>query len=178
MVRTCPVSATGRLHAGLLLAAALLLSACGWHLRGDYQPSPAYRNIVVVSDASPELTRILHRQMDLRGWKTATDNQNASASIRIDPVSYDRRTLTINSAGQIASYELTAELTAYVSHEFYGDSTLVVTAMRRFDNDVNRVIATSTEEAEQKRAIQNELVERLLLRLGALHNPMPNEAAR
>ncbi|MCY0964469.1 LPS assembly lipoprotein LptE [Parathalassolituus penaei] len=166
------LTGTGRLYAALLLVSTLLVSACGWHLRGDYQPSPAYRNIVVLSDASPELTRILNRQMNLRGWKVATNNQNAPASIHIEPVSYDRRTLTINSAGQIASYELTAELTAHVSHEFYGDTDLVVTAMRRFDNDVNRVIATTTEEAEQKRAIQNELVERLLLRLGALHNPM------
>jgi LPS-assembly lipoprotein len=169
----------GRQIAGLLLlVSTLLVSACGWHLRGNYQPSPAYRNIAVLSDASPELTRILKRQMSLRGWKQASDDTVVPASIHVHPVSYDRRTLTINSAGQVASYELTAELSADVSHELYGDSSITVTAMRRFDNDVNRVIATATEEAAQKSAIQNELVERLLLRLGALNNPMTHETAQ
>lgn len=167
---------TGRARLGLLLATSLLMSACSWHLRGEYQPSSAYQSISLESQTSPELTRILRRQMELRGWDLVSIN--AAAEMLVEPVVYERRSLTINSQGQVASYELSAELTAEIHHRELGDSRIIVSAVRRFDNDVNRVIATATEEAGQKRAIQNELVERLLLRLGAMHRQDSHEAAQ
>lgn len=83
------------------------LSACGFHLRGDYLLSDELQTLYVSSsDVHGELTRLVkqhltHNQVNVLKYKSAQ-----TPELRIISDKLDRRTLSVFQNGQVAEYEL------------------------------------------------------------------------
>lgn len=84
-----------------------LLSACGFHLRGNYLLADELQTIYVSSsDIHGELTRLVKQHLTRNQVKVLNHSQKDIPELRILQDKLDRRTLSIFPNGQVAEYEL------------------------------------------------------------------------
>ena len=84
-----------------------LLSACGFHLRGDYLLSDELQTLYVSSsDVQGELTRLVKLHLSRNQVKVLKTKSAKSPELRIISDKLDRRTLSVFQNGQVAEYEL------------------------------------------------------------------------
>ena len=86
---------------------ASLLSACGFHLRGDYLLSDELQTLYVTSsDVHGELTRLVQQHLSHKKVKILKHKNAQVPELRIMSDTLDRRTLSVFQNGQVAEYEL------------------------------------------------------------------------
>ena len=94
-----------RIFIAMLLSS--LLSACGFHLRGDYLLSDELQTIYVSSsDVHGELTRLVKQHLSRNQVKVLKYKNVQTPELRIISDKLDRRTLSVFQNGQVAEYEL------------------------------------------------------------------------
>jgi LPS-assembly lipoprotein len=150
----------------LLIALVILTTtACGWHLRGITKLPSSVQIMTLESQANNRFTQRLKQQLTFNGVVFPSD---ASANVRlmIAPITIKRLTLSVNSLGQAAEYELNAELTVrLIQLEEGTDTEWNISGRRIFSNDINSVIATRSEEKIQRQELENDLIRQLMNRL-------------
>ena len=162
----------------LLILASVLNSGCGWHLRGITQLPSEVRLMSLESQANSAFNQRLQQQLRFNG---VSFPKHASANIRLvlSPIQLERSILTVNSLGQTAEYELNAQLEVRLMRldESPQEYQWTLTGRRIFSNDVNNVLATASEEAQQRIDIENNLIRQLMMRLKNLAASSPSEPA-
>lgn len=149
----------------LLTLLILTTTACGWHLRGITQLPAGVQVMTLESQANNRFTQRLKQQLSFNGVVFPTD-ASANVRLKIAPISIKRLTLSVNSLGQAAEYELNAELTVNLIQLEQGTSTQwLISGRRVFSNDINSVIATQSEEKTQRQELENDLIRKLMNRL-------------
>jgi LPS-assembly lipoprotein len=150
----------------LLIALVILTTtACGWHLRGITKLPATVQVMTLESQANTRFTERLKQQLIFNGVVFPSD---ASANVRlmIAPINIERLTLSVNSRGQAAEYELNAELKVrLIQLEEGTDTEWNLSGRRIFSNDINSVIATQSEEKVQRQELENDLIRKLMNRL-------------
>ena len=156
----------------LILACTLiLLTACGWHLRGVMPVPEQFKVLYLQSQAGKSFDRQLKLQLEFNGVTLASSAEDTMAVLQIDPIEIDKRTLSVASTGQVAEYELNGRLTARLLRAATDEEHLIELKSRRLlTNDINNVVGTSSGEAQQKADMERELVRKLLRQLQALEN--------
>lgn len=91
----------------LVMLLSSLLSACGFHLRGDYLLSDELQTLYVSSpDVHGELTRLVKQHLSRNQVKVLNHKSTKAPELRIMSDKLDRRTLSVFENGQVAEYEL------------------------------------------------------------------------
>lgn len=90
---------------GLLLAGSLLLTSCGFHLRGSL-PLERYPAIFVDAKKHSELASLLSEQLKSNEVKLLTELDPKAPALMLQQDSLERRTLSLFPNGQVAEYEL------------------------------------------------------------------------
>ncbi len=150
----------------LFLFSFLLLSACGWHLRGITPLPPEYRVLYVQSQAGANFDRQLNLQMTFNDVVLAKEAADAQATLSIAPLEIEQRALSLASTGKIAEYEINGRLLATLRR--YGSDREVqieLRARRRLSNDINNVQGTANAATKQIADLEKDLVGKLLRRL-------------
>lgn len=153
------------------LVAALLLTACGFHLRGDVKLAAAL-NKVYIEGADPydPLVRELTRSLTTTGAAVVEDSKEATAVLHILKNSGSRRVLSVSSAGKVREYELYQTLEFKVrdaaGRELLAPQRLELTRDYLFDKE--DVLGKSSEEEMLRRDMRRDLVRLVMLRLEAL----------
>ncbi|MBQ0732042.1 MAG: hypothetical protein KBT75_15180 [Oleispira antarctica] len=150
----------------LLIALVILTTtACGWQLRGITQLPASVQVMTLESQAGNRFTQRLKQQLTFNGVVFPSDG-SANVRLMIAPISIERLTLSVNSRGQAAEYELNAELSVrLIQLEEGTDTQWIITGRRIFSNDINSVIATQSEEKIQREELENDLIRKLMNRL-------------
>jgi len=150
----------------LLIALVILATtACGWQLRGMTQLPASVRVMTLESQANNRFTQRLKQQLVFNGVVFPTDS-SANVRLVLAPISIKRLTLSVNSLGQAAEYELNAELKVRLVQLAEGtDTEWSISGRRIFSNDINSVIATQSEEKTQRQELENDLIRKLMNRL-------------
>jgi LPS-assembly lipoprotein len=149
----------------LLTLLIMATTACGWHLRGVTQFPPSVQVMTLESQANNRFTQRLKQQLSFNGVVFPSD---ASADVRliVSPIELKKLTLSVNSLGQAAEYELNALLKVrLVQLEQDTDVEWQIKGRRVFSNDINSVIATQSEEKTQRQELENDLIRKLMNRL-------------
>lgn len=149
----------------ILSALVILTTACGWQLRGMTELPVSIKVMTLESQASARFTQRLKQQLSFNGVVFPSD---ASANIRlmIAPIEIKKLTLSVNSLGQAAEYELNAELNArLIDLEQGTEVKWNISGRRIFSNDIDSVIATQSEEKIQRQELENDLIRQLMNRL-------------
>ncbi|MDD3450366.1 MAG: LPS assembly lipoprotein LptE [Gammaproteobacteria bacterium] len=154
--------------AGLLGIAllALLLSACGFQLRGS-QPLPAALVAVnlQVPPGEPDLQRDLRRALEARGTRVA---EAADAStLHILGARYDRRILSIGPDGKVREYELRYEVRFALQPAGAEERAPVrsVTVLRDYSYSELRVLGKDEERDLLRTEMRREAVNRIVNQL-------------
>lgn len=160
----------------LLLATccALLLAACGFHLRGEVA-LPAVMMKTYIQGATPysELETDLRRALSHAGVQVTDVPQDATAQLRVVHEEFGRRVLTVDISGKAREYELFYAVTFAVTNA--GGKTLLtpqpLTLTRDFTFNEVSLLGKSNEEDLLHKEMRQEMVQRILRRLD--HVPAP-----
>jgi LPS-assembly lipoprotein len=165
-----PVMATARrrLLGGALGAAALLLSGCGFRLRG-----PQALDFATVHISVPEQSEFgaqLRRLVATTGT-TRVEEDAAKAEARLQILSNDRgrEILSLTGTGKVREYQLVQSL-RFQLLDRAGKALIPptsLTARREYTFDDSQVLGKEQEEALLYRDMQNDLVQQLMRRLAA-----------
>ena len=150
----------------IFLLSLTLIASCCWQLRGVSELPEGFR-IIHVSGGPQGIREQLVQRLRFNDVVVPERALDAPAQIEINEYSVERRTLTVNSVGQIAEYEFNALLDVTVIR---GEETykFVTESRRTLSNDVNNVVATQQEERQLRDALDSDLLSRLMRRLERL----------
>jgi LPS-assembly lipoprotein len=161
-----------------IVVIALILSACGFHLRGAY--SLPFDTMYINQPESNELRAVIKRNVEASTQTRIVDEQRDSQAIlSIVSDAKLKKILSLNSAGRVREYQLTRTFVFKVTHPRGGDylpqSSIVISREMTFDDSA--VLSKEAEEILLWRDIQNDLVQQLLRRLAtAKQNPLPAQS--
>lgn len=161
-----------------ILVLTSMLSACGFHLRGDVPIAPVLQQThisgaAVFSDLYVEIKRRLERA----GAKVSDTPLSTDTVLAIISDQLNRRVLSVDALGRASEYELTYSVEFDV-HDPKG--TLLVprqsvNQLRDYKFDPNNVLAKDTEEVTLRKALVAAAVQQMLRRIDAeLKHPPPD----
>lgn len=165
------------MHLRIALATlfALLLSACGFQLRGSY--TLPFDTLHISLPTSSELHAVLKRNI-LASTQTliVDDSKSAQATLAITGDRQVKDILSLNSAGRVREFQLVRTVGFRVHDAANRDLIPPGQIVLRRDITFNdtQVLSKESEENLLWRDIQNDLVQQLLRRLAAAR-PKPAE---
>jgi LPS-assembly lipoprotein len=154
-----------------VLATAVMLSACGFQLRGSNgQVGLPFKTIYISLPETSPLGIELRRNIRASGETTVvTDPKAAQAIIEVLSESRDKATL-LNTQGRIREYSLYYKLRFRVKDskdkELLGPTE--ITLKRDISFNESQAIAKEKEEEMLYRDMQSDLVQQILRRMAAL----------
>jgi len=154
-----------------VLFAALVLSACGFQLRGsDGQAAIPFKTMYVGVPESSQLGLELKRNLRARNVTIVNDPKAAEAIIEVLSESREKSILTLNTQGRIREYSLFYKLRFRIKDN--KDQELLapteITLKRNISYNESQAIAKEKEEDMLYRDMQSDLVHQVLRRLAAL----------
>jgi len=163
----------GRRHLILLASSTVMLSACGFRLRGSANLPFTTMYINSSSAFAVELSRTLRTSSNVKSVSTP---QEAEAIIELTGESLQKDILSLNAQGRPREYKLTQSVTIRVydsaGRDYIKATTLQQTREVSFNE--NQVLAKEAEEALLYRDMQSALVQQILRHLANIRKNMVN----
>lgn len=153
----------------LILVFALLLSACGFQLRGSY--SLPWETLAIAGvPENNELYFQIKRSIEASSQsKVVADTKQAEATLVILQNQQHKAILSLSAKGLVREFQLTRvlmyRLTDAAGKELVPPAQIVLQRELTFDDE--RIFAKEAEEAMIWREMQQDLVQQLLRRLAA-----------
>ncbi|MET3131076.1 LPS-assembly lipoprotein [Oxalobacteraceae bacterium GrIS 1.11] len=159
----------------LALAAALTLSACGFHLRGsDGSYNLPFATVYIgLPEASPLAINLKRTIRSIGGTEIVADAKLADGVIEVltDPdKTRGKSVLSINSNGRVLQYLLSYTIQFRVTDKD-GKQLLAPTSIaltRPIDFNDSQLLAKESEEALLYRDMQTDMVQQMIRRVAAL----------
>lgn len=161
-----------------LLFFVVLLSACGFHLRGDYALpfDSIYIDLPTASPLYAELKRNIETTSKTRIVLRAED---AQAVMSVISDKQGKSILSLSGGGRVREFQLTRNFVFRVhtmeGKDFIPQSEIVIRRDVSYSDE--KVLAKESEDALLQRDMQTDLVAQLMRRLAAVQLP-PDATAR
>ncbi|MGH8327446.1 MAG: LPS assembly lipoprotein LptE [Steroidobacteraceae bacterium] len=150
-----------------LVAAALLLSGCGFHLEGRVPlPQPIHQPYIEAQDQQSDFVQSLPRQMLISGASPADSPGQATAVVHILSDAVTPRVLSVSAQNRPTEYQVT--YTVRYSVTAGGKELLApqqVSAQRSYSFDESLLLAKEHEEAILQQAMGQDLADIVMRRL-------------
>ena len=160
-----------------LIYSVVLLSGCGFHLRGSID-LPAELTEVALEGARPngELGIALRNGFARVGGQVVDSAVSANSVLVITQDSFSRRVLSVDNIGQANEYELAYTL-GFRLDDPGGTNRVAqqsINLRRQYRYDPNLTLAKADQEARLVREMRQDAARQLLRRLKAgIENPVP-----
>ncbi len=154
----------------IALLLGLVLTACGFHLRGSAEGGAlSFTQVQVVGEgvAAKNLRDYLANYKGVELVKQGP----AETVIRVVSEQYSKDVFSVNNSGRVAEYRLNYRLNFAATHK--GEPVLEegsVTASRTLSWNENSVLSKESEEATLVRDMQRDVVQLVLRRVSAMVN--------
>ena len=162
----------GLVRAVFVMAVALALAACGFHLRGE--ATYAFQTIYVNGVGAPTVAAELRRALTATGNARVVDDAKSAQVILDFPfITDDKEVLTISGGGSVREYLLIKRV-QFRLHDADGNDWLPVgeIALRRtYSFSESEVLARNTQEQRLLAEMQTDAVAQLVRRLQAAKKP-------
>ncbi|REL26187.1 hypothetical protein DXX93_06045 [Thalassotalea euphylliae] len=153
----------------LIVVLSILLSACGFRLRGDFLLAPELQTLYVSSvDKHGELTRLVKQHLTLNQVNIVKTPRAELPELRILKDELNRRTLSLFPNGQVAEYEIIYTVNYQLqmanqepqrfSFELYSD----------YQDDPDRTLAKSRELALLLKEMRQLAADRILREMASI----------
>jgi LPS-assembly lipoprotein len=165
-----------RFRLSLILCLALVLGACGFHLRGALELP--YRTLFIEMPDDSGLSSSLKRQIRYTDHTRVVDDKSQADGVLV--VMFDRREkviLSTNAQGRVAEYQLRRNFGFRVTNaqgqQIVPLSEIVL--VRDMTYNDNYVSAKGMEEQKLWEDIESDLLQQLMRRLSAMKPVAPEE---
>ena len=151
----------------LMLLAAVMLSACGFHMRGPAQLP--FKSIYLGFSGNSSLGTELKRYIRASGVQVVDNATEAEAILQVLADTREKKILSLNTNGQVREYSLYQRFSFLVKDQ--AGKVLIAPASivlkRDITYDANQELAKQAEEVLLYRDMQTDLVQQILRRLSA-----------
>ena len=149
------------------LALILMLSSCGWHLRGLDPVAEDLRALHLnAKEPDGEFARALRRSLRAIDVELLESKSNAPIILEVSPAQNKRRTISTTELGKAAEYQLTTRIEYRVLNEagdiILGPESLQTEKVYVFDRQ--NVASTYEEEQLLHDEMRRDLVQQLIRR--------------
>lgn len=161
---------------GILLA-TLALAACGFHPVGSRPLPKALRSVhVELVDpyrvTTPPVEEALKARIVRGGGEVISKADDAATVLRLSDLREAQEVLSIGTDGRAIEYRLVTRVTFEMRRVVDGKAEVLIapesqTVSRDYSFSAQQILAKEAEEARLRRYIQDELAERVLLRVEA-----------
>ena len=155
------------------VAAAWLVAACGFHLRGDvaYSFPTIFVNSPVPQPIVTELKRALGGSS---GTQLVDSAKDAAVTLDIVSVADDKGVLSLSSGGRVREYALTKRVSFRLSDKEGRDWLPAgeIVIRRSYTFNESEVLAREAEETRVLRDMQTDAVQQIVRRLQAARKPI------
>ena len=166
--------------AGMVLLAALALSACGFHLRGsDGSFNLPFATLFITLPNSSPLAQELKRYIRVIGGTEVLDKRDGAdgvVDVLSDPDSTRGKTiLSLSDSGRVREYQLSYTILFRVLDR-QGNEVLKPTRIaltRPISINEAQLLAKETEEALLYRDMKTDMVQQMLRRIAAVKTVLP-----
>lgn len=159
-----------------LLASAILLQGCGWHLRGtQVLPSELHILHLQTESDSSKFARSLKRALKAMNVSLTDSSSSAPYTLTVSAIAPTTRTLSTTGAAKVAEYELTSTI-IYTIHNREGDQLIGPTKLsteKIYLYNSSNAVSSFEEESQLRQEMQHELVQQLIRRYRAISSHSP-----
>jgi LPS-assembly lipoprotein len=152
---------------GVMLMSSLLLSACGFQLRGVAQLS---FNKIFIQGSTLSISKDLKKSLETNGVKVVSDSEDAELMLELLSEGSDKRILSIGGDGKVSEYALSYQInfrTRAVDNPLWGD-VQTVQASRNFSFSDANLLSKADEEVMLISDMRKDAMRELLRRLTAI----------
>jgi len=145
---------------------SLLLSGCGFHLRGDISLPALFDKVIIVDRGVSDFVQPLKRGLIENSVTIVESTQSATAIITLLSKGVNRRAVAIRGK-EVKEYELQISVSFAVQDKTgkqHGE-TQTVTSVRRYGHNSNRVLGSENEQAMLTNEMREDLVQQIIRRL-------------
>jgi LPS-assembly lipoprotein len=148
-----------------VLIAALMITACGYHLRGSYD-LPKGMNKIFLQGGSPLLQEQLNNVLKTSSGRIVDSPEKANVILRIFSDDIERRTLSFSERGRSNDIELAGHLEFDVLDPKKGVlvSREPINFRREYYNDQQDALAKDTEETVIRKEMYLQVVRQIINR--------------
>lgn len=158
----------GRQYATILLLPMLLLTACGFHLRGAVQ-LPRGMDVTYLQDQQPSSTIAapLRQLLTSNGARVTSNVDEATATLRIVSEAFDRRVLSIGRTATEKNYELiyTVTFSGQAKNNTWSADAQEIRLTREMKFDEAQVLAKTAEQEQLRNVMVQDAARQILVRL-------------
>lgn len=165
-----------KLYALLACSAVLVISGCGYQLRGaDPGVAAQFSRIFVQPSVSAALESELKRQLHESGVTVTKSAAKADAVLILSNEQFDRRVLSVDGdTGKVLEYELGYEVKLKATR---ADGSVLleprnITVLRDITFDRNAVLGKFEEEQTVRREMTEDVAQAILFGLQTIENPV------
>lgn len=170
------------LHRPLILALAVFVGGCGFHLAGRSPVPPQLQTVYVdyvdpYHVGVPPLQREITDRLTRSGADVVSHPEQAKSILRLSNLTQARETVSIGPDGRALEYRLITS----VSYELASQGKVLLppetqTVSSDYSFNAQQILAKEEEEERLDKYLQDELAELLLLRIQArlTHLPPPS----
>jgi LPS-assembly lipoprotein len=152
---------------GLLLVGSLLLTSCGFHLRGSL-PLERYPAIFVDAKKHSELANLLSLQLQSNKVKLLTELDPKAPALMLQQDSLERRTLSLFPNGQVAEYELIYQVKYQVLLPDQEVQEFQFQLTRDYQDDPNLALAKAKELDLLLQELRSQAASRIIRQLNRI----------
>ncbi len=153
----------------LMLGVLMLLTACGFQLRGDYLLAPELQTLYISSaDRQGELTREVKQYLTLNQVKLVEKFDKNIPEMRLLKDSLDRRTLSVFPNGQVAEYELIYTVRYELRFANKEIQSFKIELNRDYQDDPDLALAKSRELSLMLSEMRKEAADKILRNMASI----------
>ncbi|RUO21206.1 hypothetical protein CWE08_06365 [Aliidiomarina iranensis] len=154
-------------HVLTIACAVLLLSACSFQLRGDYQVTSQLQNLSLEAPARSEIRTQVLETFSQRGINVVAQ-ASGTTHVVVHQDRLDRRILSMLASGQVAEYEMIYVLPVTITTQNGVTTSHNIQILRDYQDDPNYALAKTRELELLVSEMRTEAANRLLLLLNQL----------
>jgi LPS-assembly lipoprotein len=158
-----------------LLPVVLLLTACGFHLRGHNIKDTgfAFHSIYIRSNSETPLVTLLRQELELNKLEVKHTQEQADLVLDIVSENEDKQILALSGSGHVLEYMLyyNVSLRAYDRQQQEWLSAGKISLQRYFPYDDTKILAKQQEENLLYRDMRTDAVQLILRRLSFARPP-------
>lgn len=130
--------------AAIVAVLVLVLSSCGFHLRGNL-PLSQFPAVYVQSEAHSELAKLVSERLSQNSVLLLRSMQAEAPTIQLVSDTLERRTLSLFPSGQVAEYELIYQVSYYLIMPGAEPAFNQFELYRDYQDDPNQALAKARE---------------------------------
>ncbi len=133
------------------LIIAVLLSGCGYQLRGNIDLPSDLKQVSVVSQKYSDLVRNISQRFSNSDIKVVNKSDRNLYRVKIVSEVFNRRQLSINISGRVNEYELIYNVTYQISGPDEKSKEETLSLYRDYSFDENNIMGNADREAQIKK---------------------------